>query len=190
VADPDTLVEGLASAIAVAASRIDLTRHEGVHPRVGSADVVPFVRFRPDDARPELAARALARRIAMLGVPAIGYGELGGGLRPAAFRNGGPERLAERMAAGEVVALAGPDRPHPTAGVVLLGVRAPLVAFNVDLDSQDVSVARGVGVKGSELVGLMPARVAAAAAGTALRLSGFGADRLLEVASGGEFGEG
>jgi hypothetical protein len=47
-----------------------------------------------------------------------------------------------------------------------------------------------VGVKGSELVGLMPARVAAAAAGSALRLSGFGADRLLEVASGGEFGEG
>jgi glutamate formiminotransferase len=68
VADPDTLVEGLASAIAVAASRIDLTRHEGVHPRVGAADVVPFVRFRPDDGRPELAARALARRIAMLGV--------------------------------------------------------------------------------------------------------------------------
>ena len=245
VADPDTLVEGLASAIAVAASRIDLTRHEGVHPRVGSADVVPLVRFRPDDARPELAARALARRIAMLGVPAIGYGELGGGLRPSAFRGGGPERLAERMAAGEVVALAGPDRPHPTAGVVLLGVRAPLVAFNVDLESDDVGVAReiaaalreregglagvqalglaarggaqvstnlididatplaavvdeierlaaarGVGVKGSELVGLMPARVAAAAAGTALRLPGFGADRLLEVASGGEFGEG
>jgi glutamate formiminotransferase len=64
----------------------------------------------------------------------------------------------------------------------------PLAAVVDEIDR--LAAARGVGVKGSELVGLMPARVAAAAAGTALRLSGFGADRLLEVASGGEFGEG
>jgi len=244
VADPDSLVEGLASAIAVAVARIDLNQHQGVHPRVGAADVVPFVRFRSDDPRPEAAARLLARRIAMLGVPAIGYGDLGGGLRPAAFRAGGPARLGERMAAGEVTALAGPGQPHPTAGVVLLGVRAPLVAFNVDLDTDDVEIARavatavrerdgglpgvqalglaarggaqvstnlidvdatslddvvreieraagdhGVGVRGSELVGLMPARVAARAAGSALRLGGFDAGRLLEVAAGGEFGD-
>jgi glutamate formiminotransferase len=244
VADPDSLVEGLAAAIAVAATRIDLTTHEGVHPRVGAADVVPFVRFQPDDQQPELAARSLARRIAMLGVPAIGYGELGGGLRPAAFRQGGPARLAERMAAGEVQALAGPAQPHATAGAVLLGVRPPLVAFNVDLDSDDVALAReiasairerdgglpgvqalglaarggaqvstnlidieatplqrvvseimrlagerGVAVRGGELVGLMPARVMASAAGEALLLSGLAADRALEVAAGGEFGE-
>jgi len=242
-ADPDSLVEGLAAAIAVAAARIDLTQHEGVHPRVGAADVVPIVRFQPGDERPAQAARALARRIAMLGVPAIGYGDLGGGLRPAAFRAGGPERLAERMAAGEVVPLAGPDQPHATAGAVLLGVRPPLVAFNVDLETADVAVARaiaaevrerdgglagvqalglatrngaqvstnlidldatplrrvveeierraaerGVAVRGGELVGLMPARVAVEAAAPALRLERFGADRLLEVAAGGEFG--
>jgi glutamate formiminotransferase len=244
VADPDSLVEGLAAAIAVAASRIDLTTHVGVHPRVGAADVVPFVRFAADDPQPELAARSLARRIAMLGVPAIGYGDLAGGLRPAAFRQGGPSRLAERMAAGEVEALAGPAQPHATAGAVLLGVRPPLVAFNVDLDSGDVALAReiaaairerdgglpgvqalglaarggaqvstnlvdieatplqrvvgeivrlagerGVGVRGGELVGLMPARVMASAAGAALLLSGLAADRALEVAAGGEFGQ-
>lgn len=244
VADPDSLVEGLAAAIAVAATRIDLTRHVGVHPRVGAADVVPFVRFQLDDPQPELAARSLARRIAMLGVPAIGYGELGGGLRPSAFRQGGPARLAERMAAGEVEALAGPAQPHATAGAVLLGVRAPLVAFNVDLDSDDVALAReiaaairerdgglpgvqalglaarggaqvstnlidteatplqrvvseivrlagerGVAVRGAELVGLMPARVMASAAGEALLLAGLAPDRALEVAAGGEFGE-
>jgi glutamate formiminotransferase len=216
----------------------------GVHPRVGAADVVPFVRFAPDDPQPELAARSLARRIAMLGVPAIGYGDLAGGLRPAAFRQGGPARLAERMAAGEVEALAGPAQPHATAGAVLLGVRPPLVAFNVDLDSGDVALAReiaaairerdgglpgvqalglaarggaqvstnlvdieatplqrvvgeivrlaaerGVGVRGGELVGLMPARVMASAAGEALLLSGMAADRALEVAAGGEFGQ-
>ena len=46
VADPERLVEGLAAAIAVAVARIDLRSHEGVHPRVGAADVVPIVRFR------------------------------------------------------------------------------------------------------------------------------------------------
>ena len=47
----DGLVEGLAAAVAVAIERIDLTGHEGIHPRVGAADVVPLVRFRPGDPR-------------------------------------------------------------------------------------------------------------------------------------------
>ena len=64
---PDELVEALAAGIAVAAARIDLTDHQGVHPRVGAADVVPIVRFADGDERPERAARALARRIAMIG---------------------------------------------------------------------------------------------------------------------------
>ena len=65
-------------------------RHVGVHPRVGAADVIPFVRFAPDDPAPLLAARALGALIAELGVPCFGYGELGDGRRPAFFRKGGP----------------------------------------------------------------------------------------------------
>jgi len=244
VAPPEQLVESLAAGIAVAVARIDLRRHQGVHPRVGAADVVPIVRFGGDD-RPERAARLLARRVAMLGVPVLGYGELGEGRRPAFYRRGGMEHLAERMAAGEVEPLLGPAQLHETAGAVLLGVRPPLVAFNVDLDTDDVEVARsiaasirerdgglagvqaiglllpssgraqvstnlidvdatplwrvveeierlagerGTRVHGSELVGLMPARVAAAAAGRALHLPPMAADRLLEVAADGEFG--
>ena len=97
VADADSLVDALAAAISVAVARIDLRQHEGVHPRVGAADVVPVVRFDPDDDRPERAARALTRRIAMLGVPALGYGELGEGLRPAHFREGGIEQMDARV---------------------------------------------------------------------------------------------
>src|SRR5438445_914982 len=123
IADADSLVDALAAAISVAVARIDLRHHEGVHPRVGAADVVPLVRFDPEDERPERAARALARRIAMLGVPALGYGELGEGRRPAFFRQGGSAQLAERMAAGEIEQLAGPGRLHPAAGAVLIGVR-------------------------------------------------------------------
>jgi glutamate formiminotransferase len=243
VADPDALVEALAAGIAVAVGRIDLRRHEGVHPRVGVADVVPIVQFSPDDDRPERAARLLGRRIALLGVPVVAYGALGGGSRPAAYRQGGLERLDERMQAGEVSSMYGPAAPHPSAGVVLLGVRPPLVALNVNLDTPDVELARsiaatvrerdgglpgvqalglqtsngaqvstnlididatplhvvvaeierlaaeaGAGITGSELVGLMPARAATAAAGAALRLPGMAADRTLEVAASGEFG--
>jgi glutamate formiminotransferase len=245
VAPAEQLVEALAAGIAVAVARIDLRSHEGVHPRVGAADVVPIVRFADDDDRPERAARLLARRVAMLGVPVLGYGELGDGRRPAFYRKGGPGRLAERLATGELQPLAGPDELHETAGAVLLGVRGPLVAFNIDLDIADVGVARsiaaairerdgglpgvqaiglalrssgraqvstnlididatplwqvfseverlaaerGVGVHGSELVGLMPASVAAEVAGRALRLPAMAADRVLEVAAAGEFG--
>ena len=91
VADADSLVDALAAAISVAVARIDLRSHEGVHPRVGAADVVPLVRFDPEDDA-ERAARALTRRIAMLGVPALGSASWARGRRPAssvrAARNG------------------------------------------------------------------------------------------------------
>jgi glutamate formiminotransferase / 5-formyltetrahydrofolate cyclo-ligase len=245
VGSPEGLVEALAAAVAVAAGRIDLRRHRGVHPRVGAADVVPIVRFDDADSRPVEAAHRLAARVGELGVPVLGYGALGEGRRPAFFRAGGTERLAARLAAGELAPLAGPRSLHPSAGAVLLGVRAPLVAFNVDLATDRVEVAdavaravrasggglpgvqalgmlaggraqvsmnlidieatplhevveaverlaaaQGVAVHGGELVGLMPAGVAAAAAGRALRLPAMRADRLLEVAVGGEFGDG
>jgi glutamate formiminotransferase len=245
VGEPGDLVDGIAGAIATAAERIDLRRHDGVHPRVGAADVVPFVRFHPADRRPVEAAEELGRRVAGMGIPAFGYAELGEGRRPAFYRAGGPERLAERLAAGEIAPRHGPARLHPAAGAVLLGVRKPLIAFNVNLDTDRLEVAqavaaairwssgglpgvqalglllererlaqvstnlididatplwrvveeierhaaaRGAGIRESELVGLMPARVAAAAAARALRLPDEQPDRLLEVAVGGEFG--
>jgi glutamate formiminotransferase len=138
------LVEGLAAAIAVAAERIDLRRHEGVHPRVGAADVVPFVRFQAGDAEPEHAARLLGERVGALGIPVLGYADLGGGRRPAFFRTGGVDALAARLESGEVEPLFGPAELHPAAGAVLLGVRPPLVAFNLELDTGDVEVARAV----------------------------------------------
>jgi glutamate formiminotransferase / 5-formyltetrahydrofolate cyclo-ligase len=245
VGDGAGLVEGLEAGIAVAAERIDLARHEGVHPRVGVADVVPIVRFREGDPGPVRVARALGERIGRLGIPVLGYAELGDGRRPVHFRAGGTEGLAAQLAAGDAVPLYGPARLHPTAGAVLLGVRPPLVAFNVDLGTDDVEVARviaaavrardgglagvqalglrlgrtgraqvsmnlidvgatplhavvaevarlaserGVAVERGELVGLMPAATAAAAAGAALRIEGMAADRVLDVAAGGEFG--
>ena len=156
VGDPDALVEGLAAAVAVAIARIDLTEHRGVHPRVGAVDVLPLVRFRPGDPEPARVAGMLGERIGRLGIPVLGYGELGGGRRPAFFRAGGTGRLQERLDAGEVVPVHGPAALHPTAGAVLLGVRPPLIAFNVDLRTADADVARAVAAAVRERDGGLP----------------------------------
>ena len=147
VGSGEELVETLLSGIAVAVQRIDLREHEGAHPRIGAADVVPLVPLEfeaePDARR---AALALADRVASeLGLPVFFYGRLTeNGREPAFFRRGGPEELQRRIDAGELQPDRGPDGLHPTAGGVLVGVRRPLVAFNVNLRSDDVETAREI----------------------------------------------
>jgi glutamate formiminotransferase / 5-formyltetrahydrofolate cyclo-ligase len=126
---------------------IDLGRHQGAHPRVGAADVVPFVFLRPEhesDAR--AAAAELADRVSSeLDLPVFFYGRLTeDGREPAFFRRGGPEELQRRIADGEIAPDRGPNRLHPTAGAVLVGVRRPLIAFNVNLATADVEAARAI----------------------------------------------
>ena len=240
VGDDAELVDALLAAVAVARARIDLRKHEGVHPRIGAADVVPLVPVRPEDMeRARAAALTLAERIGgELELPVFLYGELGGGHGPAFFRRGGPVELQRRIDAGEVSPDFGPSRLDPAAGGVIVGARRPLIAFNVNLAGASGEVAgeiasvirerdggfpgvralgldlsragkaqvsmnvedwevaalhdilaavereaeaRGVEVEGSELVGLMPAGAAAAAAGSLLRIQGFDSSRLLEL---------
>jgi glutamate formiminotransferase len=135
VGDRDELVDALLAAIACARERIDLRTHEGAHPRVGAADVVPLVPIRPDDMpRAKEAALELAGRIgAELGLPVFLYGELAPGRGPAFFRRGGPAELQRRIEAGELEPDFGPKRLDDSAGGVLVGARRPLVAFNVNL---------------------------------------------------------
>jgi glutamate formiminotransferase / 5-formyltetrahydrofolate cyclo-ligase len=143
----DELVETLLAGIATAAEHIDLGRHEGAHPRIGAADVVPLVPLRPED---EPAARdaalALAERAGSeLGLPVFFYGRLTEDRRePAFFRGGGPEELQRRIDSGELAPDRGPSKLHPTAGGVLIGVRRPLIAFNVNLRGASVETAREI----------------------------------------------
>ena len=239
VGSAEPLVESLVAGIACAAERIDLRRHEGAHPRIGAADVVPLVPLADEDEeRARHAAVELARRVGEeLGLPVFLYGELGEGRGPAFFRRGGPGELQRRVDAGEVVPASGPLRLSEQAGGVLVGMRRPLIAFNVNLRgsleaarevaavvretgggfpgvralgielpsaglvqvSMNVedweaaalheiververeAASRGADVVGSELVGLMPAGAAAAAAGAALRIDGFDPSRVLEL---------
>jgi glutamate formiminotransferase len=147
VGSGEELVETLLAGIGAAAERIDLRVHEGAHPRIGAADVVPLVPLEPEaEAAARKAALALAERVGSeLGLPVFFYGRLTDDRRePAFFRRGGPQELQRRIDAGELSPDRGPGRLHPTAGGVLVGVRQPLVAFNVNLRSDDVEAAREI----------------------------------------------
>ena len=146
VGEPEQLVGALLAGIACARERIDLREHEGVHPRIGAADVVPIVPIRPEDlARVRSTALDLARRIGEeLALPVFLYGELAPGRGPAFFRRGGTEELQQRIDAGEVVPDFGPSQRDPRAGGVIVGARQPLIAFNVNLASSDVEAAREI----------------------------------------------
>jgi glutamate formiminotransferase/glutamate formiminotransferase/formiminotetrahydrofolate cyclodeaminase len=164
VGDDRALEDGLVAGIDEARRRIDLRLHQGVHPRVGAADVVPVVPLVPEDlGRAVSVARGVARRAGQeLGLPVFLYGDLGEGRRPAFFRRGGLEELGRRIAAADLTPPHGPARLDPSAGAVLVGVRAPLVAFNLELlgsleDAQ--AVAAGVressgGLPGVQALGL------------------------------------
>jgi glutamate formiminotransferase / 5-formyltetrahydrofolate cyclo-ligase len=134
--DEAALEDGLVTGIAEARGAIDLRVHEGVHPRVGAVDVVPLVPLvRADLPRAESVARAVARRLGEeLGVTVFLYGTLLEGRRPAFYRRGGPVALQERVDAGELVPAHGPARLDPAFGAVLVGARAPLLAYNLELE--------------------------------------------------------
>jgi glutamate formiminotransferase len=165
VGEGTELVGALRSGIAEAVERIDLRRHDGVHPRVGAADVVPVVPLRPGDLE---RAKAVALEVASavgdeLGLPVFLYGEVGGGHRPAFFRRGGLVELSRRVESGELVPAAGPVRIDPRSGAVLVGARRPLVAYNLELGTEDVDVAReiaatvresGGGMAGLQAIGI------------------------------------
>jgi glutamate formiminotransferase len=151
------LVDSLLAGIEVATERIDLRRHEGAHPRVGAADVVPVVPVRPDEMeRAKRAGLELAGRIGEeLALPVFLYGELAPGRGPAFFRAGGLERLRERVEAGELAPEFGPGELDERSGAVLVGARRPLIAFNVNLRG-DLAAARAIAAAVRERDGGFP----------------------------------
>ena len=165
VGEEGVLIDALLAGIAASAERIDLREHVGVHPRIGATDVVPLVPLVPEDmSRAISAARELAKRVGTeLGLPVFLYGEAGGGRRPAYFRRGGVDELRARVEEGELVPDEGPHEIDPRLGAVLVGARHVLVAYNLDLATSKVAVAREVaaavryssgGIPGVQAIGL------------------------------------
>ena len=142
VGEGDALVEALAAGVSVAVERIDLRLHEGVHPRIGAADIVPIVPFEPGDfGEADRVARNVGARLAALGLPVFLYAPPERG--PAFYRRGGLAALEARLGAGKLAPDFGEGNLHPTAGGVIVGARGPLIALNVNLRG-DAAVARAV----------------------------------------------
>ncbi len=154
--------EGAFRAIAAAARLIDLTRHEGAHPRFGATDVVPFVPVRADDmaACVEAAHRLGARVGAELAIPVYFYEDAA--RRPerrnlADVRRGEFEGLRDAIATDPTRAPdEGPAAVHPKAGAVAIGARPALIAYNVNLNSADLELARRIATEIRERDGGLP----------------------------------
>jgi glutamate formiminotransferase len=134
--EPGRLHEAVLDGAKAVLERIDLTRHEGVHPRVGALDVAPIVYLDPEQRGAATAeALVLADGLGELGIPVFLYGDLAQGRTRAELRRGGPSELQRRIEAGELAPDFGPHALHPTAGATLVSARPPLIAFNVEIDA-------------------------------------------------------
>jgi glutamate formiminotransferase len=146
VADGPGVQAGVRALFDAAVPRIDLTRHRGEHPRMGAVDVVPVIPIRGATVEETVA---LSREIgAEIGeryrIPVYLYEDSATSERRrnlAEIRKGEFEGFAEKIRSPEWKPDFGPDAPHPTAGVVAVGARAPLIAYNINLGTRDLAVA-------------------------------------------------
>jgi glutamate formiminotransferase / 5-formyltetrahydrofolate cyclo-ligase len=159
---PRAVYEAAQRVAEAAVAHIDLTRHEGVHPRVGAIDVVPFVPLYQASMEEcvALAHRFASYAAESLGLPVYLYGEAA--RRPefrglAAIRRGGFEGLPAVIETAERRPDLGPARAHPTAGAVAVGARGVLIAMNADLAGGDAAVARSIARAVRESSGGLPA---------------------------------
>lgn len=155
--DGERVLEGARRLVAEAVRRFDLRAHEGVHPRTGVADVVPFVPL--GETTMELCAELAARLAEWAGrelrLPAYLYEQAA---RVPERRNLAELRRALRTTgAGRPAPDFGPAEPHETGGVLITGARTFLIAANVDLRSDDIKAARRIARRVRESSGGLPA---------------------------------
>jgi glutamate formiminotransferase len=134
------VLEAAIALAAVTTDRIDLRAHRGAHPRIGALDVLPFVPFgsATEGDAIDLAREAAAQIWERFRVPTYYYGAVGS-RSLADVRAGGFEGLTARVDVPDVGTAS-----HPRCGAIAVGVRAPLVAFNVVLATSDLSIARRI----------------------------------------------
>ena len=146
VGEPEALKAPLLESVKVAMEHIDLTKHTGEHPRMGAMDVCPFIPIKGctmDDA--VALAKEVGEMIGALEIPVFLYEKAASAPARenlAQVRKGQFEGMAEKMKDAAWHADFGPkDAPHPTFGCVAVGARMPLVAFNVNLNTNDMATA-------------------------------------------------
>ncbi len=144
--DGPGLLDAMTALVEAALSEIDLRTHRGAHPRIGAVDVVPFVPVRGATTAECVAlARELGRRLAdRFSLPVYLYEDAATSPERqnlANIRKGEFEGLAKKMADPAWAPDFGPREPHPSGGATVVGARAPLIAYNVNLGTADLAVA-------------------------------------------------
>ena len=142
----EALVVAMTALVGAALDAIDLRKHAGAHPRLGAVDVIPFVPVRGATTADCVAlAKTLGRTLAdRYGLPVYLYEDAAS--RPdrqnlANIRKGEFEGLAKKMEDPAWKPDFGPSAPHPSGGAVVVGARAPLIAYNINLATADLAVA-------------------------------------------------
>lgn len=146
VGSPSAIEAAVLLLAKVAVERIDMTRHTGQHPRMGAVDVIPFVPTMDMtvDECVELSKRVAERVWTELKVPSFLYEDSAASparVNLADVRRGQFEGMAEKLRQPEWAPDYGERAPHPTAGVVAIGARMPLIAYNVNLDTPNLEIA-------------------------------------------------
>ena len=149
IGDPQSVLESAFQGAKTAASLIDMSKHQGEHPRMGATDVIPFIpvaRVTMEDCIK--LAQALGRRLAdELSIPVYLYEEAA--RKPerknlSSVRRGQYEGLLTAIREPERKPDFGPAEVNPRAGVTAVGARPPLIAYNINLDTGDVSIAQKI----------------------------------------------
>lgn len=146
VGSPGAIEEAAFRLTQVATERIDMTKHRGQHPRMGATDVIPFV---PTMDMTVEECVALSKRVAQriweeLQVPSFLYEDSASAphrVNLASVRKGQFEGMPEKLLQPEWAPDYGERKIHPTAGIIAIGARMPLIAYNVNLDTPDLEIA-------------------------------------------------
>ncbi|OPZ12080.1 MAG: hypothetical protein BWZ06_01585 [Bacteroidetes bacterium ADurb.BinA261] len=152
VGEPEAVKDAVIEAVGKAVELIDMTKHQGQHPRMGAVDVVPFIPIRNVTQDEAVAlSREVAQIVAELyHLPVFLYEKSASAPHRenlAAIRKGEFEGMAEKIKQDEWKPDFGPSERHPTAGVVAIGARMPLVAYNVNLGTSNLEIANSIAKK-------------------------------------------
>ncbi|MEE1366898.1 MAG: glutamate formimidoyltransferase, partial [Muribaculaceae bacterium] len=146
VGEREPLKAAVIEAIGKAVELIDLTKHEGQHPRMGAVDVVPFIPIRNASMEDCIAlSKEVGEEVAKLyNLPVFLYEKSASAPHRenlAAIRKGEFEGMEEKIHEPQWHPDFGPEQRHPTAGTVAVGARMPLVAFNINLNTDRLDIA-------------------------------------------------
>lgn len=152
VGTPAVLKDAVTEAVGAAVAHIDMGKHQGQHPRMGAADVVPFIPIRNVSMEEAVEiSKDLAKTVSeKYHLPIFLYEKSAshpGRENLAEIRKGGFEGMSEKMKLPEWRPDFGPEEIHPTAGVTAVGARMPLVAYNVNLGTENPTIAGDIAKK-------------------------------------------